>query len=322
MPASPHDGLFKATFEQPDLARSELELVLPADVRAQLDLGTLELIPGSFRDEELAQTHTDLLYAVRTRAGHDAFVYVLAEHQSTFDATMAFRLLRYVVRIWERWLRDHEGARTLPIVLPVVMHHGEAGWRGATELASMLDASPELLEATRQHVPHFTFLLDDLSALSLEALASRTLHALARLVQMALWSSRSRERLERAAPVMGAIAATVERDDRARQLLTQLYTYLWRTAPQDVAAADMRGILLQVAGPQGAEDIVNAAQELIEQGRAEGLRDALTHVLAARKLPVSELGRTRLASCNDMATLSVWLERAATAVSEAEVFGV
>jgi hypothetical protein len=174
-------------------------------------------------------------------------------------------------------------------------------------------------------VPHFAFVLDDLSALSLEALASRTLHALARLVQMALWSSRSRERLERAAPVMGAIAATVERDDRARQLLMQLYTYLWRAAPQDVATADMRGILLQVAGSQEDEDVVNAGEQLIEQGRAEGraegLRDALTRVLAARKLRVSELGRTRLASCADVATLSVWLERAVTAATEAEVFG-
>ena len=36
MPASPHDALFKSTFEQPDIARSQLEHVLPAAVRADL----------------------------------------------------------------------------------------------------------------------------------------------------------------------------------------------------------------------------------------------------------------------------------------------
>jgi hypothetical protein len=73
---------------------------------------------------------------------------------------------------------------------------------------------------------------------------------------------------------------------------------------------------------------VNAAEQLIEQGRAHGLeqgevnglRAAITHVLAARSLPLSELGRARLTSCADVAVLTAWLERAATATSEAEVF--
>jgi hypothetical protein len=218
MPASPHDALFKSTFEQPDIARGELELVLPAEVRAHLDLATLQLHPGSFLDDELQQTHTDLLYAVQTTAGHPAFVYIVFEHQSSFDATMPFRLLRYVVRVWERWQRDHEGAKTLPIVLPVLLHHGRGKWKAEPELASMLDGSAELLEAVRPYLPHFRFLLDDLSAMSPEALASRTLHALGRLVQLVLRSSRSRARLRSATPLMAAIAATLARDERARAL--------------------------------------------------------------------------------------------------------
>jgi hypothetical protein len=42
-------------------------------------------------------------------------------------------------------------------------------------------------------------------------------------------------------------------------------------------------------------------------------------VLAARSLALSELGRARLTSCADVAVLTAWLERAATAASEAEV---
>ncbi len=56
------------------------------------------------------------------------------------------------------------------------------------------------------------------------------------------------------------------------------------------------------------------------RGEAKGLREAVARVLAARKLALSELGRTRLASCSDVATLTAWLERAVTAASEAEVF--
>ena len=257
MPPSPHDALFKATFGQPDIARSELQLVLPADVLAHLELATLEVLPGSFVDEALQHTHTDLLYAVRSKRGPEALVYVVFEHQSSPDATMPFRLLRYLVRVWERWLRDHPDAKKLPIVLPVLLHHGDGRWQSAPELASMLDAPPELLEAARPYQPHFRFVLDDLAALSLDALAARALHALGRLVQLALWSSRSMERLERAAPLMGALASTLVRDARTRALLLQLYAYLWRSAPPDVAAEDIRSILLtgsRTAGSRGRRE--------------------------------------------------------------------
>jgi hypothetical protein len=218
-------------------------------VRIHLDLATLVVRPGSFVDEELQQVHSDLLYAVRTTAGGEGLVYVVFEHQSSFDATMPFRLLRYMVRVWERWLRDHPKAKALPIVLPVLLHHGEGHWKMATDFASMLDADPALLDAVRPFQPMFRFVLDDLTALSLEDLAARALHALGRLVQLAFWSSRSMDRLETAAPLMGAIAGTLTRDARTRALLTQLYAYLWRAAPPDVAADDIRGILLRVAGP-------------------------------------------------------------------------
>ncbi len=349
---SNHDSIFKATFEQLDLARGELELVLPAAVLEQLDLATLELRPGGYLDEALQATQSDLLYAVRTRDGREALVIVLWEHQSRFDAKMPLRLLRYIVSVWETWLRDHPTATTVPIVIPVVLHHGETGWRAAPELASMLDASPELLEATRAFVPHFGFVLDDLSGSSAEELAARALHALARLVQLALWSSRSMSRLQSAAPIMGAVAATLTRDARAQRLLLQLYAYLWRTAPADIAADEVRSILLQIAGPEGAEDVMNAAEELMERGRAEGLqrghaeglqrgraeglqrgraeglqrgraeglRTAIEHLLAVRKLNLSELGAARLAACTDVAVLTAWLEQAATAASEAEIF--
>ena len=76
-------------------------------------------------------------------------------------------------------------------------------------------------------------------------------------------------------------------------------------------------------GPEGEEDVMNSAEQLREEVRAEtrvALRAAITRVLGARTLSLSELGRTRLASCVDVATLTLWLERAATATTEAEVF--
>jgi predicted transposase/invertase (TIGR01784 family) len=340
----PHDALFKAAFGQPDLARSELELVLPVEIQAHLDLATLEISPGSFVDDDLRHAHTDLLYRVRTRADGDALVYLLMEHQSTFDARMPLRLLRYMVRVWDRWERDHPTAK-LPIVLPVVLHHDRAAWRAAPELAAILDAGPDLLAAVRPYQPLFRFVLDDLAPLSLEALASRKLHALALLVEMAFWASRSLARLEDAAPRMAAIVGEVSRDARARMLLTQLYVYLAGTTVADIEPKHVRAIIEQIAGPGGKEEIVNLFEreraageaeglakgqaeglakgqaEGLAKGQAEGLRVAVAATMAARGMALTERGRAQLAACSDVKLLTRWVTNAATAASEAEVFG-
>ena len=57
------------------------------------------------------------------------------------------------------------------------------------------------------------------------------------------------------------------------------------------------------------------------RGRLAGLRGAVTTALSARSLPLSEVGRARLAACADEATLTRWLARAVTASSEGDVFG-
>jgi hypothetical protein len=323
-----HDALFKAAFGQPDIARSELEHVLPPEVLVHLDLATLAVTPGSFVDEELRHAHTDLLYAVRTNDDRDALVYVLFEHQSSFDELMPFRFLRYMVRVWERWLRDHAPAAKLPLVLPVLLHHGPEGWRAAPELAAMLDASPALLAATRLFQPHFRFLLDDLALLSLEDLASLVAGELVRLVRLALWSSRSLGRLLGASPRMTAIMATLGDDARTRALLVQLHLYLLKTAPPDVDAEVFRTILLGIAGPKGREDVMNAGEQLRQEGRVEGLqqgrvetlRSGIAAVLAARGLQCTDDERSKLAACSDASRLTLWLTRAATAPSGAEVF--
>jgi predicted transposase/invertase (TIGR01784 family) len=94
-------------------AASELRAVLPAPLVARLDLAGLRLVNGSFVDEELNNRHADVL--MRTRLdGREAFVYVLIEHQSNPDPMMPLRMLRYVMRIWDRYLQEHPKKKRLP----------------------------------------------------------------------------------------------------------------------------------------------------------------------------------------------------------------
>ncbi len=64
---------------------------------------------------------------------------------------------------------------------------------------------------------------------------------------------------------MRAVVATLARDDRARALLEQVYRYVLSTAPPDVDVGEIRTMLLEVAGPEGEEDVMNAAEQLIAE---------------------------------------------------------
>jgi hypothetical protein len=100
----PHDSVFRRIFGVPANAASQLRAILPPDLAARLDLTRLAPVPGSFVDEALRWRHSDVLFTAPLD-GRDAFVYVLVEHQSSDDPLMAFRVLRYIVRIWDQYKR-------------------------------------------------------------------------------------------------------------------------------------------------------------------------------------------------------------------------
>ena len=78
---TPHDALFRALLSDPERARDFLRDHLPNDIAGQLADAFPEIVEGSFVDEALAGSQSDLLLKVRLATGSDAFVHVLAEHQ-------------------------------------------------------------------------------------------------------------------------------------------------------------------------------------------------------------------------------------------------
>jgi len=141
-PNSPHDAFVKYTFSNLENAAVALRSVLPEGLSRRIDWQSLRLESGSHVDHLLSDTHTDLLFSTSI-AGRRALLYVLFEHQSTPDALMPLRLLKYIVRVLD-W--HVENAKTLghpklplPLVVPVVLHHSEDGWTSPTELAALFD---------------------------------------------------------------------------------------------------------------------------------------------------------------------------------------
>lgn len=120
--STPHDAVFKTFMTHPETARDFLAIHLPAPLRAQCDLSTLQLESSSFIDEELKETHSDVLWSVNTAQGK-GYVYALVEHQSTAQKNMTFRLMYYAFSAMHRHLKNVDNQ--LPLVIPILFYHGE-----------------------------------------------------------------------------------------------------------------------------------------------------------------------------------------------------
>jgi predicted transposase/invertase (TIGR01784 family) len=158
---NPHDRFFKELLSQRTNIRDFLKYYLPPEIVAEFDLRKIELLNDDFVDEDLKQHLADLLYRVKLKQGDDAFVIVLFEHKSSPEKFVAFQILRYIVRLWERF--ESQGVKALPPVYPIVFYHGRQRWnikRNLRALVSIQNNSPLV-----KFVPEFEYYLVDLNTI-------------------------------------------------------------------------------------------------------------------------------------------------------------
>jgi predicted transposase/invertase (TIGR01784 family) len=316
-----HDAFFKEMLSRPEHAASLLQQVLPARIAARLDFTSLTPCAGSYVDEALKERHSDLLFAV-TLEGRSALIYILFEHQSTVDGMMSFRLLRYEVRIWERWLRDNPGARKLPVILPVVLHHSVDGWTGSTAFEDLLDVDAATLADITPHVPCFQFVLEDISHESDEVLRARAITALARLSLWCLRHAREPWELVDRLDAWVDLVREVRRAPHGLAALVLIMRYIFATNEPNKPEELVRR-LLAAMGEEGKEEIMTAADQLMERGREQGIK------LGRREMLLDQL-RERFGALSDavvaqvtaagVTELQAWSKRVLTAPALDDVF--
>jgi predicted transposase YdaD len=319
-PKSPHDAFVKYTFSNLENAAVTLRSVLPEGLSRRVDWQSLRLESGSHIDHLLSDTHTDLLFSTSI-AGRGALLYVLFEHQSTPDALMPLRLLKYIVRVLE-WHVDNAKALgqpklPLPLVVPVVLHHSDDGWTSPTELAALFDPvlvnDPELSAL----VPRLSFVLDDISHLSDDELSERALGAAVTLGLWALRDSRQPERLLASLPHFAGLIADLLRAPSGRDAVLALFRYLYVVTEVPPATFYDQ---VQTYAPEAKETLMTIAEQLQAKGRVEAKASAVLAVLEARQKATTAEQRAKIESCTDVAQLDRWLRRAATLNDTRELF--
>ena len=272
MPGSPHDKLFRQALGDPANAAAELRSVLPPGLLAHTDLGSLTHLPGSFVDEALAGSESDLLYSVRI-AGREGLLYVLFEHKSQPDRWSGLQLLRYMVRIWERCLATTPAPEHLPPIVPILFHHSEDGFRGPTRFDALMDPMVRELPELLAHTPRFQFLLDDISHASDAELGGRALNAFGQLALFFLRDARSPNRLLAGFESLAGLFEQLLSAPDGKRALSMLFRYLSMASSRldrDALRHAVRGAI-----PAAEELIMTLAEQWQQEGFQKGLEQGL-----------------------------------------------
>lgn len=336
-----HDALFALVFGTAEQAAELLRCHLPASTAAAMDWSSLRRVEASFVGRDLTKRHADLLFTV-LMGGRPVLLHVILEHKSGSDRFTVLQLLRYRVRVWDRWQQDHPESTALPPVLTLVVHHGAAPWSAPRTLRELVDLGEvpavvaDFVLAQQVEAP---FLLLDIAALSEAELSDLRLSVVADLTLRFLQFLRTRSVDEAAGDIarwQDAMQALLEHP-RGHEVLAALFSWLLAGVPQRdealrtvLAAVDdrstrqtMKSMLDDLLEQGFARGLAKGHQEGRQEGHHEGRRDgllaALLGVCEARfgAVPAPVLVRFQGA---DEAALAAWTIRAATAASLDHVF--
>ena len=166
------DSFFKELFKNKEIARQFALEFLPKIYKIPFKGEVKDIIveDTSFSNTSLSEKESDVLLKLVFQ-DHEAFVYILIEHQSTVDYLMPYRLLVYMTRIWERYVKEKgkEAKRKgfkLPPIVPVVFYDGLKKWTAKRNFKEMV----MLKEQYEKLIPSFEYLLIDTKELPREVL--------------------------------------------------------------------------------------------------------------------------------------------------------
>jgi predicted transposase/invertase (TIGR01784 family) len=296
------DSLHHEVFSDLRVAKSLLKKYLPPALVAECDWDTLRNETTAYKSSLDPDAHCDLLFSVRFRdrpgkpKRGPLFVNILLEHQSQPDPLMPFRILRYMVRIWERFLLNNPKAKKLPIIYPIVLHQNNRKWTAPTQLTELFDTqNDEDLQSLL--LVQSSFCLIDLAELSFDKLRENIIANGLLAIMKAIEAPDTAKVLD---PVLDIVGLALSGENNTK-LLAMLLNYLFNHSRNLDKPAFIEKIKTTVI-PEMKTQGLSLAEQFIaegeERGRHEGLIATLERQLRRRFGDLPQNIQTRLQSAS------------------------
>ncbi|WP_260862446.1 Rpn family recombination-promoting nuclease/putative transposase [Citrobacter sp. Marseille-Q6884] len=294
--STPHDAVFKTFLHHPETARDFLEIHLPASLRESCDLQTLKLESDSFIEENLRACYSDVMWSLKTTEG-DGYIYVVIEHQSSPDAHMAFRLMRYAIAAMQQHL--DAGHKQLPLVVPMLFYHGTQSPYPYSLCWLDEFANPKLA----RQLYAAAFPLVDITVIPDDEIVQHRRMALLELIQKHI---RQRDLMGLVEQIVSLLLTGFTNDSQIKTL----FNYILCTGD----APRFNEFIREVAerSPQHKEHLMTIAERLheagLQKGRMEGLQEGRLEgkkegMLEGQRAEARRIACTMLADGIDISTV-------------------
>lgn len=259
----PHDKFFKAVFTDKEVAIDFLTNYLPAELLAITDLKTTTIEKDNYIDEELTEYYSDLLYKAKINQ-KDSYIYFLIEHKSYISYQTPYQILKYMIKIWEA---KAEKAKRLPLIIPIVIYHGENKWQVDKKFIKMIEGIEELPPEIIKHIPAFEYILYDLTTYEIEELKGNIkLRETIKILQAIS------QDLEKFLKVIEETMITLEQQGWTEENHRYFITYIIyiMSARADITIEDINQVAKKIS-PERSEDMMTIAEKLIKEGMEKGI---------------------------------------------------
>ena len=335
------DRSLRRLLQDREYVRGLVQIIAP-DIEVFLDFSRITYQKRSFISKALQERESDVLLSVPFQEATDAtdtdalLIYILIEHQSTVDKTMGFRLLSYMVQIWESQRREWETAK-IPenerFLQPILLYTGDRPWTVPVSLTTLMDV-PEIL---KRFVPSFDTLFLGVKETEAESL-TQSGHPLGWLLRVLQKEHADETEISEALADAVSHLASVDEDfaPQIAEALRYFVQLIFHRRSFDERDALVDIIRQHIQDDKELETMAQTTAEfLIEQGKAEGIeqgkaegkvegkvegkQDAVLKLLQLRFQNVPEVLSREISNIHNLSLLDMLLEQAMTAQSLDEI---
>jgi predicted transposase/invertase (TIGR01784 family) len=170
-PQFPYDKGYKNLLSYKQIFLELLDSFVDQGWVAEIERGQIIRINKKFIYPEFIEKEADLIYQLKLN-GRDVIFYLLLELQSTVDFQMPYRLLQYMVGIWNDKIKNSDLNATkrkdfkLPVVVPIVLYNGEGPWTGCRSFKETLEGA----ERFGEYVLDYRYILINVNSYTKERL--------------------------------------------------------------------------------------------------------------------------------------------------------
>ncbi len=275
---NPHDKFFKETFSNIEVAKDFVINYLPQSIMDIVDINTLEVQKDSFINADLEEAFSDMLFKINVNK-QEGYLYFLFEHKSYVSKNITIQLLKYMIEIWETKAKK-ENIRELPMIIPLVIYHGNNEWKIKTSLGEMINGYDAIPEDVKKYVPDYEYLFYDLSRYTDEQIKGEVKLRIVLTIFRDIFTKDSQVIRK---SILRATEHLRELDDKQTGIeYFETFMRYVLNAGQKLTKKEMNDIIgaIETTFPEGSETVMTLAEQFKQEGREEGIQEGEANALA------------------------------------------